>query len=222
MLRRLFPPLAGAVAVAIVLTAGPVLAQEPGAPAGMERMHNWAADREALLNAKLAGLKAGLNLTAEQEKNWAPFENAAREAAKLQMQHMMARMERMHAMMEGMRGNPGAQMPSPIDRLDTWALILAEDAAAIKNVADAARPLYGSLDENQKRIFGWLGRELLMMGHGHHGMGMMRRHMGMMEGDHDEMGMGPQGRDHMDMMGHGAMGPMMHDGADEGGNSGDE
>jgi hypothetical protein len=29
------------------------------------------------------------------------------------------------------------------------------------------------LDESQKRVFGWLGREMLMMGHGLHEMGMM-------------------------------------------------
>jgi len=219
MFRRLFPLFAGAVAIA---AAGPAaLAQQPGPPAGMERMQNWVADHEALLNAKLAGLKAGLSLTPDQEKYWGPFEGAVREAAKLHMQHMMARMERMRAMMEGMHGQ---QARSPVDRLDAMAMGLAEDAAAIKNIADAARPLYDSLNDSQKQIFGWLGRELLMMGHGHPGMGRMGRHrMGMMEGEHDEMGMGgPDGRDdHMMGAGPGAMGPM-HDDAGDDGNSDQE
>ena len=198
MKRLLFPPLAGAVA--LVLTAGTVLAQQSGGPAAMEGAQRWAADHEALLDAKLAGLKAGLRLNQDQEKLWGPFEAAVRDAAKLRMQHMAKRMERMRAM-EHMDENSGddesSARPSPIDRLDALALRMAEGAAAIKNVADAARPLYASLDENQKRIFGWLGRELIMMGHRHHGVD---GGMGMMGPDH----MGPND---MEMMrGHGAIG----------------
>ena len=35
-----------------------------------------------MLEAHFAGLKAGLNLTAEQQKNWPAFEAAIREAAR--------------------------------------------------------------------------------------------------------------------------------------------
>ena len=41
-----------------------------------ERMQHWAADRETMLDAKLAGMKAGLRLTTDQEKLWPPFESA--------------------------------------------------------------------------------------------------------------------------------------------------
>jgi len=223
MFRHLLPPLAGVVAIA--LAGGIALAQESPGPAGMGRMQNWVADHEALLNAKLGGLKAGLTLTPEQDRYWAPFENAVREAAKLHMHHVMARRERMREMMEGMQGGPDAKTPSPVDRLDALAMGLAEDAAALKNIADATRPLYDNLNEQQQRVFGWLGRELLMMGGGRHGVGMMGyRHMGATEGDRHEMGMGgPPGRGHMDMMGRGpgAMG-RRHDGPDEESNSDDE
>ena len=214
MLRRLLSPLASFVVIA--LAGGAAMAQETPAPAGMGRMQNWVADHEALLNAKLGGLKAGLNLTPEQERHWAPFETAVREAAKLHMQHAMARRQRMREMMEGLGGGD-AKTPSPIDRLDAWAMGLAEDAAAVKNIADAARPLYDSLNGQQQRVFGWLGRELLMMGHGRPWMHRGPGHMGMMEGDRDDIGMGgPPGHGHMDMMGDGqrAMG-RMHDGPDE-------
>ncbi len=43
----------------------------------MERMQRWAADREAVLEAKLTGMKAGLKLTADQEKLWGRFEAAS-------------------------------------------------------------------------------------------------------------------------------------------------
>src|SRR5574337_333054 len=230
MFRHLFPSLATVIVIA--LAAGPALSQEQGSSSEMEGAPHWVEHHEVLLNAKLGGLKAGLSLTPDQEKLWGPFETAVREAAKLHLQHMMARRERMHAMMEGMRGGEGAHMPSPVDRLDAWAMGLAEDAAAIKNIADAARPLYASLNDSQKQIFGWLGRELLMMGHRHHGMGMMmmrhHRHMmgmggmGMMRGGHDQMGMGESdGGDHMEMANPGP-GGQMYDGAGDDSDSNDE
>ena len=58
-------------------------------------MQHWAADHEALLDAKIAGLKAGLKLTPDQEKLWGPLEAAVRDAAALRMQHMGDMMERM-------------------------------------------------------------------------------------------------------------------------------
>ncbi len=137
-------------------------------------MQTWTAEHEALLDAKLAGLKAGLKLTPDQEKLWGPFEAAVREGAQMRMQHMMHRMEMMHGMPahpdtgegEDEEGGPG----SPVDRLAAMADHLSEAAAALKKIADTAKPLYASLDETQKRIFGMLGREEMMLGHGHGGM----------------------------------------------------
>jgi hypothetical protein len=39
-------------------------------------------DRAAFLDARIAALKAGLELNAEQEKNWPPLESAMRDLAK--------------------------------------------------------------------------------------------------------------------------------------------
>ncbi len=50
---------------------------------------------------------------------------------------------------------------SPIDRLDAMAGRLSKAAADVKKVADAARPLYASLDETQKHEFVTLGRMLM-------------------------------------------------------------
>ena len=66
-------------------------------------MQNWADDHEAFLDAKLAGLKAGLRLTPDQEKLWPPFETAVRDAAKLHMDQMKSMMDRMQKMREMMR-----------------------------------------------------------------------------------------------------------------------
>ena len=158
---------------ALVLSTCPLSAKaapvdQRSGPMGMERMQHWAADHQVLLDAKLAGLKAGLKLTPDQEKLWEPFEAAVRDAAKMRMEHM-------RAMMEGMRGMMGedAEPRSPMDHIEMMAAHMSDAVAALTNIADAGKPFYASLDDSQKRIFGWLGRELLMMGHGHHGMGMM-------------------------------------------------
>ena len=161
-------------------------------------------------------LKAGLKLTSDQEKLWSPFETAVRDAAKIhmdQMKAMIERMRQMREMMEQMQDRetgPTGQMPSPVDRLEMMAQRMSERAAALTKVAEAAKPLYASFDNSQKRIFGFLGREMLMMGH--HGMGMMSHmRMGMMGGERgmmgggmmEEGGMGMMGRepDRMNMMG---------------------
>ena len=194
--------------------AAQAASDESSAPA-MERMQNWADDHEAFLDAKLAGLKAGLRLTPDQEKLWPPFETAVRDAAKLhmdQMKSMMDRMQKMREMMrsmnnsEDMTGTEAAgQTISPIDRLEAMGQRMTERGAAIKKVADAAKPLYASLDDAQKRRFALLGRALFMMGHGRHGMGMMRGGMGMMGGMMGEGGMGMMGRklDRMESTGNG-------------------
>jgi hypothetical protein len=200
----------------------------------MDRMQHWAADHEALLNAKLAGLKAGLKLTPDQEKLWAPFEAAVRDAAKLRMDQMKAMMDRMQEMREmmgqmqnsnDMKGMTSAgQAISPVDRLEAMAKRTSEWGAAMLNLAEAAKPLYAGLDDSQKRLFGLLGGDALMMGRGHRamgmmggmgggmmgGMGMMGRDgtgMGMMDDDDMDMGMmggerGMKGQCGMGMMGH--------------------
>ena len=89
---------------ALVLSAGVLSAKaapmdQGSAPMGMERMQHWAADHQVLLDAKLAGLKAGLKLTPDQEKLWEPFEAAVRDAAKTRMEHMREMMDRMRGMM---------------------------------------------------------------------------------------------------------------------------
>ena len=166
--RILLMPFAASL-FAVAVVAGAAAQAENPPPARW--MQHWAADHEALLNAKLAGLKAGLNLNPDQEKLWGPFEAAVRDAAQLRMHHMKERMQMMRGMGESEMGEEEQGQPaSPVDRLDAMAVRMAEGAAAIKNIAEAAKPLYASLDDNQKRLFGMLGHEMMMLGHGHGGM----------------------------------------------------
>ena len=136
-------------------------------PSHAERMQHWAADRETMLDAKLAGMKAGLQLSSDQEKLWGPFESAVKDAAK-------ARMDAMQQMME--TREQGEHM-SPIDHLEAMADRLSRGATDIKKIADAAKPLYASLDDSQKHKFGMLGR-MLMPEQARSAVDMIHRHMG--------------------------------------------
>src|ERR1700685_1547326 len=98
-------------------------------------------DHGFMLDAKLAGMKAALKLTPDQEKLWAPFELAVRDAAK-------ARRDAMREMHDR-KGDD--ESPSPIDRLNEMSDHLAKASTELKLVTDAAKPLFDSLDETQKR-----------------------------------------------------------------------
>ena len=102
-------------------------------------------DMRAFGEARLAGLKAGLVLTPEQEKNWPAFEQAARDFGKL-------RADRMSAMRNATPSD------DPAERLNRRATAMMETGAAMKKLAEATEPLYKSLDDSQKRRFAMLSR----------------------------------------------------------------
>jgi len=102
-------------------------------------------DRAAFTDARIAAVKAGLKLTPDQEKLWPPVEAAVRDFAKL-------RIDRANARMNAERDSQDSQKPSdPVARLRDRADTMATSAAAMKRIADAADPLYKTLDDGQKR-----------------------------------------------------------------------
>jgi Spy/CpxP family protein refolding chaperone len=111
--------------------------------------------RAFMLDARLAGMKAALNLTPEQAKNWAPFETAVRDAAR-------ARADDLRAMRQQMRD----QHPDPIQRMTMISDRLGKASTQLKSVADAAKPLFDSLDDTQKHHFGPLLMSLRERGPG--------------------------------------------------------
>jgi zinc resistance-associated protein len=128
-----------------------------------EQQHRPSAeDMAAFADARIAALKAGLELTPDQAKNWPPFEQALREAAQLRVQRMQARQA---AMQQGGNAQPqqGGAAPqqgqapqapaNPFDRLGRRADGLAKASAALKKVADTGAPLYQSLSDAQKARF---------------------------------------------------------------------
>jgi len=168
-----------------------------------QRGARFLDDRAAMMDAQLAGLKAGLRLTPDQEKNWPAFEAAVRAAGKDRLDAMMQRRERMR----------GDERPDPVDRLEAIADRMSKAGADLKGIADAAKPLYASLDDGQKHRFLFLAHG--MIGMRHEGRwGGEQRHAG--PGSDDEGGpMGPRehagpGPDDEDGPMGGPMGPMHH------------
>jgi len=123
-----------------------------------EHHHRSAADIAAFTDARIAALKAGLELTPDQVKNWPPFEQAVRDMVQLRIQRMQARQS-------------GDQQPptSPFDRMARRADNMSKASAALKHVADAGAPLYQSLDDTQKGRFMMLARILRPHHHMHAG-----------------------------------------------------
>lgn len=172
MNRRFLTPLTIAAVSAFALPAMAATAAEPNAQQGAQQgteavQPHRTADRELVLDAKLAGMKATLKLTPDQENLWGPFETAVRDSAKDRMQNMQK-------MIEMRKQN---ERVSPVDLLDTWSTDLSQAAGDMKKVADAAKPLYASLNETQKHDFGMLGR-MLMPERARFAMRMMHRRWG--------------------------------------------
>ena len=135
------------------VTAAIAAGDQSAEAAHKERMQHWAADHEAMMDARLGGMKAALKLTPEQNPLWEAFENAVRGAGK-------ARMDDMGQMMEN------RERMSPVERMDAMAGHMARRADELKTIAQAAKPLYGSLDETQKHKFELLGHEMMMAASG--------------------------------------------------------
>src|SRR3954468_8594785 len=145
---------AGTAALAIGGTSLVYAQQRFGGPEGLQRFRPSAEDMRAFGEARLAALKAGLMLNADQEKNWPAFEQAARDLVKLRLDRMTAaRAERR----DDRGGGPGA-VTDPVQRLRERGTTMADTGAALKKFADAMDPLYKSLDDGQKRRFALLAR----------------------------------------------------------------
>jgi hypothetical protein len=116
-------------------------------------------DRAAMADAKIAAVHAGLKLSADQEKLWPPVESAVRDLVKIKIDRAKARDAAAAA--AAANGNDQAK-PDPVARLRSRADNMATTAAVLKKIADAADPLYKTLDDGQKR------RLAMLTHHGHH------------------------------------------------------
>ncbi len=87
--------------------------------------------QSVLLEAHLAGMKAGLKLNEEQAKNWPAFESAIREAAKARSERWTGARQRMAQ----------GESPSPIERMAIMADHIDKTAADLRKVIEASKPL---------------------------------------------------------------------------------
>src|SRR5471032_2903982 len=181
--------LAGTTALAIAGGSLVYAQQGPGGPERgprPERGPHWrmsAEDIAAFSDARVAAVHAGLKLTAEQEKNWPAVESALRDLGKQRSERFAAR--------------ASADKPKdPIERLNLRADAMTQSGAALKKLADAAAPLYKSLDEGQKNRFVMLAHLEGRHADGERGRGGHRGMFGWMHrgpGGPERSPMGPEG-----------------------------
>jgi hypothetical protein len=141
----MWKPIEAGAAALLIAGSTVVFAQNQNRP-GRERLRDWrpsVEDMRAFGEARIAGLKAGLALTAEQERSWPAFEQAARDVTKL-------RIDRRNAVANSQA--PAADS-NPAERMNRRATAMVETGNALKKLSEATGPLYNSLDEGQKRRF---------------------------------------------------------------------
>ena len=114
-------------------------------------------DRAAFVDARIAALKAGLELTPDQAKNWPAFEQALRDMAQVRGQIRAAR--------DAHQQNPAPT--TPFERMTQRADNMAKTSAALKRIADAGTPFYQNLSDAQKARFEKLARILRPHHHMH-------------------------------------------------------
>jgi hypothetical protein len=147
--------LAATTALTLAASAAVFAQQQPAAPEAAQRgdaaqAPRWrpsAEDLDAILDGRIAELKTTLKLTPEQEKNWPTFEQAIRDITK-------ARRDRMAA------AGTQPRATDLIERMQRRADAMTGAAANLKRLAEAAKPLYDSLDEGQKHRFAYLIRTM--------------------------------------------------------------
>lgn len=138
-MRKALLLLATAALIASPALTGPAIARDRSDRA--ELPANQIANQA---DARTARMKVDLRLTPEQEKNWSGFESAMRDMGKKQADRQIAlrdeRAQRSGAVdvIEQMRKEADSQ----IERSNDW-----------KKLADAAQPLYASLNDQQKQRF---------------------------------------------------------------------
>jgi hypothetical protein len=122
----------------------------------------------AFTDARIAALKVGLKLTAAQEKNWPALESTLRDLAKDRAARTLEWRE---------NAKDRHEKDDVIEGLRLRAKGLSTRSVELEKIADAAKPLYDSLDDSQKHRFGVLLHEVFK----HHNH---QWHWGMHPDDH--------------------------------------
>jgi len=129
--------------IAAVAQSDTAAAPSDAKPTHAEQVRHWA---EVGIDAQLKGLKTSLRLTADQEKDWAPFESAVKDAETARVIALQKEQDK---------------SLSPMDRNTAKADRLEQSQANLEKIIEAAKPLYTSLDNKQRQTFIKLGRMLV-------------------------------------------------------------
>jgi hypothetical protein len=138
---------------ALFLTASPLAYAQDSS--WREEMRLNAADLGKLTDARIAIIKAMLQLTPDQEKYWPPIEDAIRARAK-DREANLAAAEARAAEIRSKSVTEALQDRDPIAFMHRRAERLAQRSADLKNLADAWQPLYLNLSPEQKQRMGIL------------------------------------------------------------------
>ncbi|HEX4173638.1 MAG TPA: Spy/CpxP family protein refolding chaperone [Acetobacteraceae bacterium] len=126
-----------------------------------------------IANARIAAIKAGLELTPDQAAKWGPYQQSLEDLIQYRVQRMQARQAHQQqagqagttdqAGQTGQASNPPAHRGGgdPFARLSLRADAMTASSPMLKKVADAGEPLYQSLSDAQKARFRVMTRLLL-------------------------------------------------------------
>jgi hypothetical protein len=131
------PAKAAKTANAATSAKQPVVLTQPGAP------QLTAEQIVANSDSYIERIKTELNLTPAQEKNWSAFSSAMH-----YLGHNGA--DRLNLRVSRAKRDPPDDI---VEQMRNEAQFLVDRAADQRNVADAAEPLFVSLDDKQKQVF---------------------------------------------------------------------
>jgi hypothetical protein len=138
-MRKALFLLTAATLVAGAAMTGSAVAQDSSRRAEMSA--NQTSDQ---IDARTARMRADLRLTPEEENNWGGFETAMRDVGKKRADQEIK-----------LRADRAKQTGSAdiIEQMRTEADSMTERAVDQKKLADAAQPLFATLNDQQKRRF---------------------------------------------------------------------
>jgi hypothetical protein len=122
--------------VLLLSSLSPSLAQNPAQAPSQDLLN--AADWKSLTEARIAAVKAALQLTPDQEKLWPAVEDAIR-----------ARGQGRYLRLQALAASPSGDV-DPIQLLRSRADSLAQRSAELTKLAFAWQPLYPTLDAGQR------------------------------------------------------------------------
>jgi hypothetical protein len=143
-MKKQFFLAAMAAVLAFPLASLPALAESSEAAAQAKQA---SEDHATLIDAKISALKTGLKLTTAQEKHWESLEKVLREVAAARNARKAEARQQAADMLDKDEVVAGMKLGSKL---------LKARAEDLEKVAEAAAPLFASMDEAQKHRFALL------------------------------------------------------------------